>query len=261
MIDKVRHFFAEAGGREGLLSAYFRRTMRIGGDVETDAYALNAWIARVIVKSREIPMARGPLSCKMRTSDLLRQVAQLSWSEQGPLLAKEFLANEGIALVIEDRMPRTHLDGAALVDNVDGTPIVGLTIRHDRIDNFWFTLLHELAHVSLHLRNRQDAFVDNTDDDPDHDKEELEANQFAREALIPRSEWRRSDACRLQTEEAVFKLARELRIHPAIIVGRIRKETGNYKRLPKLIGQGEVGRLFGKRKKQQKKESFDVPRE
>ena len=48
-------------------------------------------------------------------------------------------------------MPRTHLDGAAL-QLADGTPVIGLTLRYDRLDNFWFCLLHELAHIGRHLR-------------------------------------------------------------------------------------------------------------
>ena len=32
-----------------------------------------------------------------------------------------------------------------------GCPVIGLTLRYDRLDNFWFVLLHELGHVFLHL--------------------------------------------------------------------------------------------------------------
>ena len=52
----------------------------------------------------------------------------------------------GIPLVIERHLPRTYLDGAALRLG-DGRPVVALTLRYDRIDSFWFCLLHELAHV------------------------------------------------------------------------------------------------------------------
>lgn len=38
-------------------------------------------------------------------------------------------------------------------------PIVALTLRHDRIDNFWFALLHEVAHVALHLTTKAPAFI------------------------------------------------------------------------------------------------------
>lgn len=50
------------------------------------------------------------------------------------LVAKELLAKSGISMVIEPHLPKTHLDGAAMLV-ADG----GLTLRHDRLDNFWFT--------------------------------------------------------------------------------------------------------------------------
>ena len=94
------------------------------------------------------------------TPHFLREIAQLSRFEDGPRLAREVLAKHGIALVIVSHLPRTYLDGAALRLK-DGQPVVGLTLRSDRIDNFWFCLLHELAHVGRHLDNNQgNAFVD-----------------------------------------------------------------------------------------------------
>src|SRR6202030_2569041 len=94
------------------------------------------------------------------TQDFLRQVAKLSWSGNGPLLAKEFLEKHGIHLIILEHLPKTHLDGAAL-QLADGTPVIGLTLRYDRIDNFWFCLLHELAHIGRHMHGKRDeAFVD-----------------------------------------------------------------------------------------------------
>jgi HTH-type transcriptional regulator/antitoxin HigA len=77
-------------------------------------------------------------------------VARLSWSDEGPRLAKEFLAKHGITLVVVHHLPRTYLDGAALKLG-DGTPVVGLTLRCDRVDGFWFCLLHELAHLGCHM--------------------------------------------------------------------------------------------------------------
>ena len=92
--------------------------------------------------------------------DFLTQVARLSWSDDGPRAAQEFLAQHGIPLVIERHLPRTYLDGAALRLG-DGRPVVALTLRYDRIDGFWFCLLHELAHVGRHLdRDAGTAFID-----------------------------------------------------------------------------------------------------
>jgi HTH-type transcriptional regulator / antitoxin HigA len=60
--------------------------------------------------------------------------------------ATEFLAKHGVHLVCLEHLPRTYLDGAAL-QLPDSTPVVGLRLRYDRLDNFWFCLPHELAHI------------------------------------------------------------------------------------------------------------------
>ena len=97
------------------------------------------------------------------TSESLREVAKLSFFDEGPLLAREFLEKHGIHLIIERHLQKTYLDGAALLLE-DSTPVVGLTLRYDRIDNFWFCLLHELAHIVLHLgKENQNLFVDDMD--------------------------------------------------------------------------------------------------
>src|SRR4030042_1351312 len=64
-----------------------------------------------------------------------------------PFVARAFLEKMGIILAVEPHLPRTHLDGAAMLRS-DGTPVVALTLRYDRLDNFWFTLSHELAHIT-----------------------------------------------------------------------------------------------------------------
>jgi hypothetical protein len=49
-------------------------------------------------------------------------------------------------------LPRTYLDGAALQLG-DGTPVIGLTLRYDRLNNFWFCSLHELAHIGRRMES------------------------------------------------------------------------------------------------------------
>src|SRR2546428_2439537 len=78
----------------------------------------------------------------------MRHVAQLSWSSQGPTLAREFLTQHGISLIIERHLTGTYLDGAALLLAPDH-PVIGMTLRYDRLNNFWFCLMHELAHIRL----------------------------------------------------------------------------------------------------------------
>jgi len=177
------------------------------------------------------------------TLDVMREIAKLSWSEQGPRLAQEFLAKRlGIPVILVPHLPATHLDGAA-IQGPKG-PLIGLTVRHDRLDNFWFCLLHELVHVSRHLTGDARRFYDDLDVGPAHDGPEREADDVAAEALIPKDVWSGSPARSLHSAEAVQDLANRLQIHPAIVAGRVRNESRRFRVLSGLVSQGQVRKVF-----------------
>lgn len=225
------------------MTALCRQTSTVRSAKEMDRYSLLAWCVRVLSLA-----SKKKLEAEFRkdnlTKEFLQEVARLSWSEQGPLLAVEFLENHGIAVVVQPHLPKTHLDGAALL-GANGKPVIGLTIRHDRIDNFWFTLLHELGHVQKHLTNVGESFVDDLDFQDSSDKREREADKVATEALIPRgTRWTTTRAYRQKSASAIHELAAKLRVHPAIIAGRIRHDANNYRILTRLVGVGQVRGLF-----------------
>lgn len=237
--ELVQSFITNVGVEFG--SSAFRRT--IGGDAYSPAtkYALYAWLARVIQKARERKSTLGSFERDRISTTFMRELAQLSWFEHGPVLAVEYLEKHGIAVVIEPHLKGTLLDGAAMQDE-DGTPIVGLTLRFDRLDNFWFTLLHEVAHIWKHV-DHEETFLDNLDSSSE-DRREAEANRVAKEALIPRIAWKRSDAYLNPSNLTIDMLSRELKIHPAIIAGRLRKERENYTIFNDLVGHGQVSKHF-----------------
>lgn len=237
--ELVQGFIADVGVEFG--STAFRRTL--GGDAYSPAtkYSLYAWLARVIQKAREKKPTLGLFDRERLSGAFMRELAQLSWFEHGPVLAVEFLEKHGIAVVVEPHLKGTLLDGAAMQDK-DGTPIIGLTLRFDRLDNFWFTLLHEVAHLWKHIE-REETFLDNLDSSSD-DRREVEANRIAKEALIPRVAWKRSDAYLNPGSLTIDRLSRELKIHPAIIAGRLRKERENYTIFNDLVGHGQVRKHF-----------------
>jgi HTH-type transcriptional regulator/antitoxin HigA len=234
----VRRFLAPLGIAKA--PAFYRRTHTVRSARSMDKYSLTAWTLRIVMRARTV--RTGPYDATVVTPDFLRQVAQLSWSTRGPLLAQEFLQKYGIALVVESHLPRTHLDGAALLLE-DNRPVIGLTLRHDRLDNFWFTLLHELAHVALHLRQAGDGFYDDLDAEG-AGEQEAEADHVAGEALLPGRVWETTALRHLRSPEAVEHLARELKIHRAIVAGRMRHEAKNFRILNHLVGSGEVREVF-----------------
>lgn len=234
--DLVRNFIHGAGLQIG--NAAFRRTLSGEAESPTTKYALLAWLARVIQKTRRKREKLASFDQNTLSASFLKELAQLSWSDKGPILAVEFLERIGIRVVIEPCLKGTQLDGAALRD-ADGTPIVGLTLRYDRLDNFWFTLLHEVAHLWKHVRDDTETFMDDLNVTSE-DRREAEANRLAQEAFIPRLIWRRSEAYLSPSKSSIEQLSRELKIHPSVIVGRLRRDSGNYALFSDMIGQNEV---------------------
>lgn len=239
--DLLRPFFAPLGPLQAI-QAFLRKSKHVRSARAMEDSALKAWTARIIRLAEENPPN---IAFRANTANLefMQQLARLSQSNDGPLRARDFLRDHGISLIIEQHLPQTYLDGAAILSQTD-RPIIGLTLRYDRINNFWFSLMHELAHISLHLGLETSEFFDDLRSEDQGDQREKEADQLANEALIPASEWSKSPASGLRSPEAAIHLAKKLGIHPAIVAGRIQFEFKSYRVLNNLVGHNEVRKHF-----------------
>jgi len=226
-------------GVDALRPALLRQNIRSGS--EADGYALAAWQIRVSLLAMEqsVPQYQPGIV----TPDFARDLVRLSYLDNGPLLAREFLFKNGIHFVVEKHLPHTHLDGAA-IKLPDGSPLVALTVRYDRLDNFWFTLCHELAHVALHFEGEESAVFFDDLDQAENDTCESGADHWATEALIPHDLWHAANMEGTPSAHKVLDFAANLRISPAIPAGRIRREKRNYKIYSGLVGNKKVRKLF-----------------
>jgi HTH-type transcriptional regulator/antitoxin HigA len=228
-------------------SALLRTGMR--SDADVDDLLLIAWRARVTRVAEKIVTSQ---ELGDRSVDIawLRDLARLSQFEDGPARAKDFLLTKGIVLVYEPQITGLRLDGVAFM--VGDVPVVGITGRRDTIDNFWFTLLHEIAHVILHYRiGLRMGFVDDFEEGS-VDELECEANDFAGDLLIPRELWERSPARIAKSSATIERFAKQLGIHPAVVFGRIQKERNNYAIFSREVGRGQVRKWLTSRQGGQK---------
>lgn len=237
-----RFFTSSLGGASTSDYVFFRRTIHQRAGASLDRYATLAWCARVQAQARRLILPT--FQASNVTKGNLVEIVRLSVHGDGPLRAREYLASRGVAMIVEAHLPKTKLDGAAM-QTPEGRPVIGLTLRYDRIDSFWFTLLHELAHLVLHIKDADQSFIDDLDVSSGDDSFEREADRLARDTTIARTVWRRSAAYRQQTIETVIALATELQINPALVAGRLRQETGNYYLFNQLVGHRQVRPLFG----------------
>lgn len=235
-ISQLRRVVAEHVGEYGTPSLL--RTGLNVHDLSKDWFLL-AWKAQVTRTALRQIQRKKPRYRPLNMS-WLSELVKLSKFDDGPLRAKEMLAEQGILLIIEPQIAGMRVDGAAFL--IDEHPVIGLTLRLDAVDNFWFTLMHEMGHVILHYRT---GLASGFFDDFEHlevDEMEEEANRFAQNMLIPDALWSKSPARIAKTAEPVERLAKQLGIAPAIIFGRLRMERQNYKIFSDKIGRGGVGK-------------------
>ena len=212
-----------------------------------DTQLLNAWLVKVsgdadiTIKRESVPAFNSNEPIKDWVSDLVA----ISAEQGSPSRAIDFLKTKGIVVEIEPSLPSTRLDGATLF--TDTHVIIGLTIRHDRLDNFWFTLLHEIAHAALH-RNPDDVYFDNLDSSTDLvDAKEKEADMFAKNTMISEDVWSRSPIRRNATPMIIAAFAKKLGINEAIVAGRLRYESGQWNRYGDIVNGHPVRQYFGEK--------------
>ncbi len=87
---------------------------------------------------------------KAKTQTPLAKVAKLSLYSDGPKRAFQKLNKAGITAVYVPCLKKTYIYGACF-SLPSGKPAIALSLRHNRLDNFWFTLLHEVVHIWKHV--------------------------------------------------------------------------------------------------------------
>lgn len=234
--EDLRGFLARATASAPVV-AMLRKSRTARTNAKTDFTALEAWCGAVMMKANAI---------KVKTSkgvdfpSKARSIAKISARSDWPTAIFDELNAIGIVLVILEHLPGTYLDGAAMCRS-DGAPVIALTLRHDRIDNFWFTLMHEFAHVACHLNGDNPVILDDLDVGSSEGIE-AEADEFARNALVPKEMWDRHISRDMEMEE-LEALAEEAGIHPAIVAGRWQFEHSDYRKFSRVLGRGEPRRL------------------
>lgn len=238
--ESLAAFLLRACGQT-LAPAMFRRTRTTRTNTKTDLSALEAWCAGAMLRSHDISPT-GKFDATAFDDTAINALVRLSVEADGERLVREKLSEFGVPLVILPHLPGTHLDGAAMRRS-DGVPVIALTLRRDRIDNFWFTLIHECVHVSRHLSDSKPVIFDDLEIGSSEQIEQ-EADNVATEALIPADVWASFPDSEFTSTADVLELARRAHVHPAIVAGRWQMRNRDFRKFSKLLGHGQVRRKF-----------------
>jgi HTH-type transcriptional regulator / antitoxin HigA len=183
-----------------------------------------AWVCRVKHVAANLNVAR---FSKQQLETAIKELPRLSVEEIDTRRLPHVLADLGVRFVIVEHLPNTCIDGAAVWLD-DRSPVIAVSLRYDRVDGFWFTVMHELAHI-LEGDGRRTAWLDDAlvgkEAELTADMSDLEASadRKAGEWLIP-GHALEAFILRMRhyfSRNALLSFANEVGVHPAIVVGRL----------------------------------------
>lgn len=192
-----------------------------------------AWIYRVRQIANDMIVSRySPSTAANAVSRLNTLLAAPEEARKVPRI----LAECGIRFVIVESLSSAKIDGVCFWLN-DWSPVIGMSLRHDRIDNFWFVLRHELEHV-IQQHGKAAAMLDAELEGEragtgNHlAQEERVANQAAADFCVPTQTMNSFIARKapLFAERDIIGVARTLQIHPGLVAGQLQHRTGRYDR-------------------------------
>ena len=143
---------------------------------------------------------------------------------------QESFNNHGIRLLYINKEGQVPVDGMSFWFGKN--PTVVITRRMQNIDNFAFSIMHELGHVKMHLKQDCQALVNL--DGEELDEMEAQANEYALNAFISNEEWN-SFMSRIKNVNPytvhipIKNEAKRLNVNPQILYGRYMHDMGLYR--------------------------------
>ena len=191
--------------------------------LNVDTVNLIAWVKLVQYKAKKETVREFDHDNKLELIERLKVV--LAKNVNTKTRVKQTLSDFGIKLIYQDKGERTPVDGISFWSN--GKPAIGMTLRHKRLDNFAFTLFHELGHVYEHLVNSNNAEFIDLEKNYEKSQEEKEANQFAQDHLINQEKFSQLNNF---SDKSIIEFAKQNGMHPSIVLGRVSYEQNFYGR-------------------------------
>jgi HTH-type transcriptional regulator / antitoxin HigA len=182
-----------------------------------------AWCFRVKQLARGMSMSHFDRARLPECAAELRRLAAYATEVRK---VSSLLARYGIRFVIVEPLAGARIDGAAMWLD-DRSPVIGMTIRFDRIDSFWFTLGHEFSHIVNGDALSVDIDLSSQRQTPAAAKCPMErrADEDAAALLVPPHELQ-SFILRVgprYSKDRVVQFAHRIKIHPGIIIGQLQR--------------------------------------
>jgi len=146
---------------------------------------------------------------------------------------KECLNRYGISYIKVEKLDKTPIDAYSTFSG--DMPVITVTYRYNDMDKLTFDILHELCHIDRHFSEVNKAFISIEGVEYSNDPREKEANEFARQMLIPDETWEsilKVGCTSLSPYKIVKTIATEAErygISPSIAISRYKHDTNWYR--------------------------------
>ena len=146
---------------------------------------------------------------------------------------KDCLNRYGISYIKVDKLDKTPIDAYSTFSG--DMPVITVTYRYNDMDKLAFDILHELCHIDRHFSEGNKAFISIEGVEYSNDPREKEANEFARQMLIPDDTWEtilKVGCTSLSPYKIVKTIATEAErcgISPSIAISRYKHDTNWYR--------------------------------
>lgn len=199
-------------------------------DAKEDATMLQlAWLFRAKALASQLVLKK---YSKKDLEDALPRLQALLTAPEEIRHVPRILAECGVRFVLVEQLPGTKIDGACFWLS-DSQPVIAMSLRLDRIDNFWFVLRHEIEHVLREHGQDRDFILDSDVEAATGGQvlqEEQVANQAAAEFCVSQKELLGFIA-RVRpyfSEERVCLFAQRIGVHPGLVVGQLQRKLDRY---------------------------------
>ena len=184
-----------------------------------------AWLFRVRQLAQAVDVK--PYS-EQAFSGALSKLKNLLRNPEDTRQVPRVLAEAGVRFLVVETLPQTRIDGACLWLD-EHSPVIAITLRFDRIDGFWHTLLHECKHIKQKDGLDEGGLLDKdlvgetTPPGEEKPTTEKNADEFAAGFTIPKGDLDNfiSRVYPLFSKTKILGLAARLDIHPGIVVGQL----------------------------------------
>ena len=195
-----------------------------------------AWFSRVYQIANEMVV---PSYSEKQLKALIQRFPQHMMDPEEVRHVPRLLHDCGIRYVIVETLPKANIDGVCFWQGKQ--PVVAMTTRFDRIDNFWFVLRHELAHLLAGDGRTGEPAIDvdiQADEKADAQLPPAEraANQAAAAFCVPPVELDSFYARKAPfiSERDVLGFSQRIGRHPGIVVGQLQRKMERHDFLTRL---------------------------